>query len=300
MYIYLHAMRLRSVTIPMIIDFHIHVGEVPIHFGEQFATEMMGAVGKSPSELSVDLDRLIHEMDTNGVDKAVLLAFDASWVGVRVTNQYVSRMCLLHPERFFGFASFDANTPITWEALEHAHRSLRLIGYKLAFGYQNVSPEHTGWRNLYLYASENKLPMLAHFGYTPISRVNMSYCMPKRLHAVCKEYPELRVVIAHMGWPWIQETFILLESYEHVYADLSVMAANLSTKQILDVLNQAKHRGVLHKLLWGSDYPIFTLNNTVSFLQGIRARTTQSGLLTQEQWDHIQYGNAYALLYKKN
>lgn len=284
----------------MIIDFHVHAGEVPQHFSKQFATEMMNAVGKEPSELSVNLSSLIDEMDDNGVDKAVLLAFEASWVGVHVTNQYISTLILQYPGRFFGFASFDTKTPITWKMLEHAHRKQGLIGYKLAFGYQNVAPEDPAWRDLYRYASTYNLPVLVHLGYTPISKVNMAYCMPKRLHSICKEYKNLTVVVAHMGWPWIRDTLMLLENFENVYADLSVLSINLSFKQILDVLHQAKDRGVIHKLLWGSDYPIFTMRSTVSFLQDIREQTTRSGLLAGEQWELIQYRTAEALLMTKD
>lgn len=46
---------------------------------------------------------------------------------------------------------------------------------------------------------------------------------PIRFEDVAVEYPDLRFCLAHMGWPWWQETIMMLMKYPNVYADTSMV-----------------------------------------------------------------------------
>ena len=42
---------------------------------------------------------------------------------------------------------------------------------------------------------------------------------PLCFEEVAIEYPELRIGLAHFGWPWVQDTAMMLLKYPNVYAE---------------------------------------------------------------------------------
>ena len=70
---------------------------------------------------------------------------------------------------------------------------------------------------------------------------------------VAQEFPELRMVIAHMGYPWLDQTVVLLGKHPQIYADV----AGLLRQPWLayNALLSAYEYGVIDKLLFGSNFP---------------------------------------------
>ncbi len=65
----------------MIIDVHTHIWESPCHIGEQFIADAKSVSGEHYKDIAVDLDE--HWRAMQSVDRAVVLGFRASHVGVR-------------------------------------------------------------------------------------------------------------------------------------------------------------------------------------------------------------------------
>ena len=66
-------------------------------------------------------------------------------------------------------------------------------------------------------------------------------------------FPELRVVMAHLGHPWQRETIATIRKHPHVYADVSA----LFYRPWSFYEARACDRGALEKF-FGSDFPIAT------------------------------------------
>ncbi|MBO8162793.1 MAG: amidohydrolase [Brevibacillus sp.] len=282
----------------MVIDFHVHVGRLHREYPLEFARQMMEACGKRAEEITVDPARLLKDMDQAGIDTAVLLAFDSRRkLSVHVTNDMVGEWCRQAPQRLVGLASYDAQDALVKEELVRERKRYQLRGYKLAFGYLEVAPDDPGWRPLYDDAAEHGLPVLVHMGFSPIKRVSYRHCHPSRLEHVLKRYLTLTLVIAHMGWPWIEETIVLLARYPHVYADLSIVSSFQPVDQVVAILGKAAAAGVAHKLLFGTDYPMCGLSEGVDRIKQIKQRMSASAsALPEEVWSMIMSGNAKRLL----
>jgi predicted TIM-barrel fold metal-dependent hydrolase len=82
---------------------------------------------------------------------------------------------------------------------------------------------------------------------------NMGYAEPILLDEVAREFPELRIVVARLGHPWVAQTITLLGKHPHVYADVAGLLSQpwLSYTALL----AAREYGVMDKLLFGSDFP---------------------------------------------
>ena len=246
----------------MIVDVHTHVWECPCHIGEQFIHDARVTAGEGYKDISVDLDRHWEAMQT--VDRAVVLGFRARHVGVLVPNEYVAEYVGRHPDRLIGFCSVDPQDPDAVEQLDDAVQRLRLRGLKMGPIYQNVAPWDSRFRRLMGRAEQLGIPVLIHQGTTFCANVSLEIANPVQLQPLALEFPRLRMVIAHMGHPWINETLVLIRKNRNMYADIS--ALYYRPWQFYNALVAAMEYGVLDRLLFGSDYPFTTPASTIDAL----------------------------------
>jgi predicted TIM-barrel fold metal-dependent hydrolase len=151
-----------------------------------------------------------------------------------------------------------------------------LRGVKLAPVYQNVDPMDHRLQPVYAYCQQHGLPIMFHQGTTFPRRAPLKFARPIQLEDVALRYPDLRMVIAHMGHPWMEETVVLIRKQPHVFADVS--ALYYRPWQFYNALMAAVEYGAAHKLLFGSDYPFTTPADSAAALRQVNHVTGVSGL----------------------
>lgn len=92
----------------------------------------------------------------------------------------------------------------------------------------------------------------------------MRYTYPLVTDEIALRFPELRIVMAHMGHPWGLETVVTIRKHPHVYADVS--SIYLRPWVLYQSLISAVEWGATGKLLLGSDFPIA---NTAEAIAGL-------------------------------
>ncbi|MEV4870154.1 amidohydrolase family protein [Streptomyces syringium] len=284
----------------MIIDSHVHAGEYYRHFTTAFADQMMATTGMPPEALSAPETRLITEMDTAGVDRAFLLAFDVRRVeGFSVPNAFVADLCDRHPDRFIGFASVDAGTPGAAARLRHAVTERGLRGLKTAPCYLRMSPADRRWYDVYETAGELGIPVLVHTGYTPAENADGRYFSPLLLEPVARDFPDLRIILAHLGTPWTAPCVELLARHPNLYADLSIFGSYRPPETVAAALAHARERGVLDRVLWGTDFPFATMTESMDRMARLAKDTEPwpdgSDPLTPDEYRAVMGGTAAML-----
>ncbi len=249
----------------MIVDVHTHVWECPCHIGEAFIADARVTAGDGYKDIHVDLDR--HWEAMQPVDHAIVLGFRARHVGVLVPNEYVAEYVGKHPEKLIGFASVDPQDPDAVEQLDDAIQRLKLRGLKMGPIYQNVAPTDSRFRRIMKRCEELQIPVLIHQGTTFCANVSLEIAQPILLQPLALEFPKLRMVIAHMGHPWIDETMVLIRKNRNFFADIS--ALYYRPWQFYNALISAKEYGVLDRLLFGSDYPFTTPQSSMDALRKV-------------------------------
>jgi predicted TIM-barrel fold metal-dependent hydrolase len=106
--------------------------------------------------------------------------------------------------------------------------------------------------------------------------VSLVVANPVLLQPAALDFPRLRMIIAHMGHPWIGETLALIRKHPHLYTDIS--ALYYRPWQFYNALVLAMEYGVLHKVLFGSDYPVTTPASTMDALGKVNEVTRGTGL----------------------
>lgn len=167
----------------MIIDAHIHCS------GEEKA------------------DDVLRALDHAEVDKAILLApflsggyslYDSD--SLRSANRHLAQLIAGHEDRLIGFAVVNPSFDNACEDLRGAH-DLGLHGLKMVpvgwYPYDDCA------HRIYETASRLKIPILFHSGIF-IDGKSGRFCRPAFYEAI-RDHPELRVTLAHLGWPWSDE-----------------------------------------------------------------------------------------------
>ena len=126
-------------------------------------------------------------------------------------------------DRFVGFASVDPHRKSAAKDLEQAVKKLKLRGLKLSPPTQEFLPNDRKAYPIYEAAQALKIPILFHAGMSWEPKAKCSFGQPLLLEEVAFDFPEMNLVIAHLGWPWVLESVMLALKYPNVYLDTSCL-----------------------------------------------------------------------------
>ena len=180
------------------------------------------------------------------------------------------------PRRRIGFMSVHPETPGAMAELERCVGDLGLRGIKLGPNYQGFDPLGPAARMVYGEAERRRLPIVFHQGTSPIRDAPLRYAHPLVMDEIAIAYPELRIVMAHLGHPWQADTIAVIRKHPNVYADVS--AGFYRPWSFYAAMRLATEWNVLEKLVFGSDYPIATPSETADGLRALDAIPRASGL----------------------
>lgn len=195
---------------------------------------------------------------------------DAKWI-----NDSTAEFVAADPQRRIGFLSVNPTVPGARDEVERA-QELGLVGIKLGPNYQRFDPLALEAAWLLQHAERAGLPILFHQGASPVRDAPLRYAHPLLIDEVAIRYPELRIVMAHMGHPWVRDTITVIRKHPHVYADVSAVV--LRPWMCYEALVFATEWNATNKLLFGSDYPIVFAQEGIDRLRGVNAVTEGTGL----------------------
>jgi predicted TIM-barrel fold metal-dependent hydrolase len=211
------------------------------------------------------------------VDKACVFGIAYTPHGVSAINDHTAEFARAHPEKVIGFMSVHPESeddPIA--EMERCVHQLGMQGIKLGPNYQNFDPLGKAAFRVYEAAQRLGLPIVFHQGTSPVTAAPIRYAHPLVMDEVAMAFPELRIVMAHMGHPWHIDTFAVIRKHPNVYADVS---ANFYRPwQQYHGLLLATEWNVLDKLLFGSDYPVATPQETIDGLLAVNQFTPGTSL----------------------
>lgn len=256
----------------MITDCHTHLWRAE-HWSAEMAHEASRARGR-PAEIHIE--ESTHWQAVAAVDRAIVFGFHSRHLGLVVPNDLIAAYVGQHPEKLAGFACLDPTEPDYLDEMHRSFEHLRLRGLKLAPIYQNYHPMDDRMRPVYTYCEERGIPVLIHQGTTFARRAPLKYALPIQLEDVALAYPGLRLVIAHLGHPWIDEALVVLRKHPYLYADIS--ALYYRPWQFYNALMSAVEYGVAHKLLFGSDFPFTMPADSIQGLRNVNHIAGESGL----------------------
>ena len=144
-----------------------------------------------------------------------------------------------------------------------------LRGIKLYPVLALFDPRDERFDPFYRAATENGLVLLWHMGATPSPAGSLIVSQPLVIDEVARRHPDLVQVMAHMGHPWQREAMVVCRKNRKVFTDVSASWARPFDGY--HALVRAQEWAVVDKLLFGSDFPIWTPAQAVAGLREIAA-----------------------------
>lgn len=224
-------------------------------------------------------DALLREMKANGVDMAFVLSGLPAHAAQRTNHCPATRETIrlvkgIRALKVLGAVDALAYTKKNLDELDEYLRKRFVVGIKLYPGYQPFYPSDKRCHPIYQLAVKHDVPVLFHSGDTFDSHARLKYAHPFNIDDVAVDFPDLKIVIAHAGNPWMVDTAELLYKHKNVYADISGLGkfvtldtpdGQLARRRLQDLMAYSSPR----KLLYGTDWALVPMKSYLKFARSL-------------------------------
>lgn len=206
-------------------------------------------------------ENVIKDFSDAGVE-AVLVALDLETTikTKPVSNEYVHAMWQRHPERIIQAwgAVEPAKGAVAIAQVKKAVKELGLIGFHFHPIMQHFAVNDTRYYPLFEAINELKAAVMIDVGTTGMGAgmpgghgAVIRHAHPSSIDQLAADFPEMKIVMAHPGWPWVEETTAVALHKGNVFWEMSGWAPKYFPGNL-----KVDMRGRLQdKIMFGSDYP---------------------------------------------
>ncbi len=278
----------------MIMDVHSHAWNFPSDFSPDFIRQ----AGRARPGVAVDYTARYETYRATAPEdtKTIVFGGKARLSGLWVNDQTVADYVAHDPARLIGLLSVDP-TQAGWEReMQFGHEELGLRGIKLLPMYAGFSPDDEALWPLWSYAQKHQLPVLLHMGTTFIAQAPLNFTLPRLIEPVTVKFPDVMIILAHLGHPYEGECVVTIRKHENVFADVS--ALHYRPWQLYNSLMLVQEYGVWNKVLFGTDFPFTTVNASVDCIRKLNdmLEGTKLPRLDVEQIEAMIHRDSLALL----
>ncbi len=206
-------------------------------------------------------DEVVKDFTDAGVE-AVLVALDLETTAGTppCSNDFVAGMRNRHKERII--QAWGAVDPFKGEGAiqeaRHAIQDLHLLGFHFHPIMGHFAVNDRRLYPLFEVINELKAPVMIDVGTTGMGAgmpggmgAKIRHAHPSALDELAADFPNLTIVAAHPGWPWVDEMTAVALHKGNVFWELSGWAPKYFPQQLkVDVRGRLKD-----KIMFGSDYP---------------------------------------------
>ncbi len=193
----------------------------------------------------------IAAMDAAGIDKSLICAWQAPLRNM-ISNDEVAAFVAEFPDRLVGVGSVDISNPM--QAVREVRRCVEELGFKairILPWLCEAPPTDRRFYPVYVACCEMNVPFCTQIGHTgPLMPSEVG--RPIYLDQVAIDFPELKIVGGHIGYPWTEEAIAVATKHENVYIDTSAYTVKRYPPEIIRYL---KTNGA-SKVLFGTNYPM--------------------------------------------
>lgn len=249
-------------------------------------TQQLSRVRAGDMAPKADADTLYREM-TN-VDRAIIFTLRyGDSAGIEGNDETTAAAVARYPDKFVGLAYVDPRRPDCMEMLRHGVEDLGLRGAKFGPIYNGVALGDPRLTPVLEYLEKNNLPLTMHMGTTFARNAPIELGRAIHVEPVAQKYPDLVMVLAHMGHPWYEECVVVSRKQPNVFCEVS--ALSYRPWQYYNILVCAQEYRVVDKIFFGTDFPFARVDESVDALVNINDQLggTKLPRISDETIEHI-------------
>ena len=243
-----------------IIDIHTHAWPDAV---AAKAVAALTSAGTLTAAYDGTVSGLLGAMERSGVDASVVQPVATKASQVRGINDWAAGIGSA------GVVAYGAMHPDVEHPAEEVARiaSLGMRGFKLHPEHQAFAPDEPRMAAIYEAAVAHDLTVLFHAGHDELHKTLRG--TPESFAAVLDGYPQLRVILAHLGgyqvWNHVAEVLVGRD----VYLDTAYTLGHLPDADFVEIV----HAHGPERVLFGSDGPWTDAGAEIAWLRGLPLRT---------------------------
>ena len=241
----------------MIVDCHVHLNNYHEHL-----------------EVSLDesLDKLRQEMSDVGVDYSLVLTsylvspHRPSTADVVKAIESIPELGVVAGVSYNNYRQKDLRELADF--LEHG----LVKGLKLYPGYEPFYPHDKRLQVVYDLAEEFDVPVMIHSGDTYSPKGKVKYSHPLQIDEVAVDHPKVKLVICHLGNPWLTDCMEVVYKNQNVSTDISGLVLGAFSEAFEDYMSDEIRDAILYagdpgRFLYGTDWPICSMRSYLAFVR---------------------------------
>ena len=257
---------------------------------------------------SLQAEDLLAEMEANNIESAWIhqLSFEKILGYEVLSNQEIAAVLKKYPGKFRGFAGIDPHS---------GEKGVSAVRYWIEeHGFSGIKFNPNDYGGYFLNDTVLMYPLLEeccrrgvpvsfHTGLTPGSLFRMKHNNPIAVDDIAVDFPELTIILEHMGHPWETAAYDMMGRHPNLYITVTAIAnifihnnPRLFLAELLKMLGMFGSK----RILWGSDWTATpNIREVLSFLRSKRVspvlKIAGFGDYTTADRYNILYNNAKML-----
>jgi hypothetical protein len=227
----------------------------------------LGAPVLSPAFLQGSMELFWEEMDEAGIEIGVVLGRNSPAVFMGkpfkeayIPNEHIAELVGQYPRRLVGFGGIDASNT-RHNAVDETVRCVEKLGLKGIFvepGRQLVSDaDDERLSPLYDACIGLNVPVVVMSG--PYAGADIGASHPLAIDRLATRYPDLKIVLGHGAWPWIEQTLGVAFKHPNVFVSPDIYLFAPGGAGYVDAIGGA----LQDQFLFATAYPLRPLGQTV-------------------------------------
>jgi predicted TIM-barrel fold metal-dependent hydrolase len=208
---------------------------------------------------------LVEYMEKAGVDRSVVLPLDFGTVqepkvGVEQFNDWIFESSEIYPDKLIPFMGIDPSRgEQAIRLMRKYHSRFEPRGIKI-YPPNGFYPYEERLRPFWEEVKDMGLIVVSHAGasWGPLDEEKSR---PVHFRSVLERYPELKLIIAHLGGKYRADTYLLAKEFDNLYTDCSALQGWLPGEPgvVMDRLREA-FEVMGDRVIFGTDWPLFDLS----------------------------------------
>ncbi|TCO62441.1 amidohydrolase family protein [Actinocrispum wychmicini] len=208
------------------------------------------------------LGELLDVMDAEGVDHAVMHAETEHGESADALNEALVKVIAAHPTRFTGVGAVDTSParPTRIARQVAAAADAGLVGVSVQPAFSGLDIDDRALYPMYARAEELNLVVALHTGITYSRMHPIRHERAELLDQVACDFPDLRLIACHAGWPWVAEYCAVARRHPTVFLEFGGLAPKYVAKpgSGWDPLFGMMGNVLADQVLYGTDWPVMS------------------------------------------
>jgi len=214
------------------------------------------------------IEHLIHELNRNNIDLAVVHAEYEFGEDADLLNKHVGELVKKYSKQLMGFGTVNLNDLQPMKLVNQVQQihALGLKGINLQPVFFNVNPLDAKLYPLYAAASQYELILSFHTGIHYSLKTPFVNNNPLFIDQIAVDFPNLSIIANHGGWPWTPEMTAVARRHSNVFIEFGGMdpkyigVPGAGWETLITLMDNL----LSNQILFGTDWPVMNHQRVIN------------------------------------